>query len=88
MSGGAEATVHCFVVNKPDDHVLVKLDFTNAFNSIWRDNILDSVEDNMPELYRFIQWSLDCSIKRLYGDDVIEYVEGSQQSDPLSNLEY
>ena len=37
VSGGAEAAVHAarrLVSNLPSDHVIVKLDFSNAFNCI------------------------------------------------------
>ena len=45
ISGGAEAAVHSIrriVDNLPDNHVLVKLDFVNAFNAVRRDTILQS----------------------------------------------
>ena len=65
-----------------------KLDFTNAFNSVRMDTICISVADKMPELYRFVHASLDCSPKLSYGNDIIASTEGSQQGDPLSNVEY
>jgi len=37
----------------PEDHVLVKLDFSNAFNSIYRREMLLAVHSRMPELYSF-----------------------------------
>ena len=43
VSGGVKAAVHSIhriVNNLPDDHVLVKLDFVNAFNSVRHDTIL------------------------------------------------
>ena len=42
----------------------------------------------MPELYRFVYDSLDCNPKLVYGDNVIISVAGSQQDDPLSELEF
>ena len=48
VPGGPKAAVHavCRLVNHmPDDHVLVKLDFTNAFNTVRRDLILVSIAD-------------------------------------------
>ena len=41
VSGGAEAAKHAMrrlVTNLPDDHVVVKLDFSNAYNTIRRDS--------------------------------------------------
>ena len=50
VSDGAEAAVHSIrkvVDNMPDDHVLVKLDFVNAFNSVRRDTNLESSANNI-----------------------------------------
>ena len=44
VSGGAEAAVHAarkLVSNLPAGHVVVKLDFSDAFNCVRRDLILD-----------------------------------------------
>ena len=40
VKGGCEAAIHAtrrFVLAMPDDHIIVKLDFKNAFNCIHRD---------------------------------------------------
>jgi len=37
----------------PEDHVIIKLDFKNAFNSLRRDAMLEAVEQDVPELHRF-----------------------------------
>ena len=61
VSGGAEAAIHAMrrrVSTMPDDHVLVKLDFSNAYNTIRRDAVLETVAAKMPELYRFVHLSL------------------------------
>ena len=91
VAGGAESAVHVthrLLNNLPDDHVLVKLDFKNAFNSIRRDLILQSVAENIPEIYRFVHASLDCNSKLAFGTDTILSSEGSQQGDPLGSLEF
>ena len=64
IPGGADAAVHAvrrLVNHMPDDHVLVKLDFENAFNTARRDLIFFSTDDKIPELYRFLHASLACS---------------------------
>ena len=71
----------------PDDHVLVKLDFTNAFNTVRRDLILTTTADKSPELYRFVHASLTCNPKLTFGNETIISAQGSQQGDPLSSLE-
>ena len=37
----------------PDDQVIVKLDFTNAFNSLHRDAMLDAVSARISAIYKF-----------------------------------
>jgi len=48
-------TPHRYIEVLPQDHVLVKLDFTNAFNSIHRRDMLHSVYNRFPELYAYCQ---------------------------------
>ena len=58
VPGGCEAAVHAtrrFIRGMHNDQVLVKLDFTNAFNSLRRDVMLESVFHTIPEIYRFVQ---------------------------------
>ena len=92
VSGGAEAAVQAtrrFVQNLPVDHVLVKLDFLNAFNSIRRNVILEAVAANMPEIYRLIHAAYFCEpILVYYGDHQLRSREGAQQGDPLGSLEF
>jgi len=57
VPGGAEAAIHAtrrYVSNMPEDHVITKLDFKNAFNSLRRDAMLEAVERDVPEFYRFV----------------------------------
>ena len=68
-----------------DNHVLVKLDFNNAFNSIRRDLVLDSTADKTPELYRFVYASSPCNPILTFDDKQILSREGFQQGDPLSS---
>ena len=91
VPGGAEAAGHAVrrLVNlMPDDHVLVKLDFTNAFNTVRRYLILISIANKAPELYRFVHASLACSPKLIYENETIIFDEGWLQGDPFSCLEY
>lgn len=91
VAGGAEAAVHAtrrLLRHIPDDHVFVKLDFSNAFNSVRRDLILQSAAEKTPEIYRFIHASLTCNSKLTYGNETIISAEGAQQGDPLGSLEF
>ena len=58
--GGCEAAVHAtrrFVESMPADHCVVKLDFSNAFNSLHRDVMLNAVLENVPGIYKFCHLS-------------------------------
>ena len=53
VKGGAEAAVHAcrsYIENMPQGHVFVKIDFTNAFNTVRRDVILDAVARHLLDL--------------------------------------
>ena len=53
VPGGAEAAVHAtrrYISDLPSGHVFVKVDFTNAFNTIRRDVVLEAVSRHLPEL--------------------------------------
>ena len=68
--------------------VFVKLDFTNAFNSVRRDAILTTVAEKMPELCCFTCDSLGCNPQLIIGENIIISAEGLQQGDPLSELQF
>ena len=68
-------------------HTLLKLDFTNAFNSVWRTSILNECYDN-PEwrhLYRFFWANLSPRARILSINALSE--EGVQQGDPSGPLD-
>jgi hypothetical protein len=55
-AGGCEAAVHAtrrYLETMPPDWVMVKLDFSNAFNSLHRSDMLLAVRDRLPELYAY-----------------------------------
>jgi len=54
--GGCEVAVHStrrYMESMPADHCVVKLDFTNAFNSLHRDAMLEGVRQRTPGIYKF-----------------------------------
>ena len=56
IRGGCEAAIHSarrYLQSLAPDHIMVKLDFANAFNSSHRSDMLLSVRDRLPELYAF-----------------------------------
>jgi len=59
-----EAAVHAtrrYVEHMKPGHVLVKVDFTNAFNTIRRDYILEEIANHLPELLPFVSSTMDNS---------------------------
>ena len=91
VPGGAEAAVHAtrrWVTSMPTDCVLVKLDFTNAFNTLRRDSLLEAVARDIPELYSFAHASYSCRPMLRHGSSIIRSEEGTQQGDPMGPLEF
>jgi len=87
--GGCEAAVHAcrrFMTAMPDNHVLAKLDFSNAFNSIRRDAMLNAVAQHIPEILPFCYSAYACSPMLKFGDRILDSNEGIQQGDPLGPL--
>jgi hypothetical protein len=69
-----------------EDQVIVKLDFSNAFNCLHRDAMLSAIQVHVPEIYAFCHLAYkDTSILK-FGSQVISSEEGIQQGDPLGPL--
>ena len=86
---GCEVVVHAFRMYlhhlRPDNAIL-KLDFSNAFNSICRNIMLKAVEDLAPELLRFVHSIYSASSTLFWEDECLLSCEGVQQGDPLGPL--
>jgi hypothetical protein len=89
VRGGAEAAVHAtrrYLLNMPDGHVFLKVDFTNAFNTLRRDVILEAVARHFPELLPYAASSYSAGSVLTFGEASIGSEEGAQQGDPLGPL--
>ena len=64
----------------------MKVDFKNAFNSIRRDKMLLAVEEFIPELLPFVHSAYSKPSSLMWGNDVLQSLEGVQQGDPLGPL--
>jgi hypothetical protein len=87
--GGAEAVVHAarrFLDANVEGRAFVKLDFTNAFNSIRRDCVLEAVANSYPDLLPFVASAYGSPSTLWLGDNFISSEEGVQQGDPLGPL--
>ena len=89
VPGGCEAAIHSarrFLQSMPVGHVLVKLDFTNAFNSLHREDMLLAIRDRLPELYAFCLSAYVQPSILFYGPYTLLSNEGPQQGDPIGPL--
>jgi hypothetical protein len=88
-SGGCEAAIHAsrrFLQFMQNEHVMVKLDFTNAFNSLHRQDMLLAAQDRIPELYAFIFSAYSQPSNLYFGVHTLQSNEGPQQGDPIGPL--
>src|SRR6218665_2935560 len=68
VPGGCEAAVHAtrrFIADMDEHHIVVKLDLCNAFNSLYRDRMLASVFEILPDLapYCFLAYAEESILK-------------------------
>lgn len=87
--GGCEAAVHAtrrYLSDMPEDFVVAKLDFCNAFNSVHRDTMLNQIADLVPEIYKFCHIAYSTSTHLKFFNHIILSDEGAQQGDPLGPL--
>ena len=87
--GGAKAAIHAtrrFVQQLPTGNVLIKLDLSNAFNTLRRGTMLKAVAEYIPEIYAFVYANYHDISQPQFGEYIIESGEGPQQGDPLSAL--
>jgi len=66
----------------PDDHCVVKPNFTNAFSSLHRDIMLNAVLKKAPGIYKFCHLSHDNPSELVYSSCSIHSRESQQQRDP------
>ena len=86
---GAEAAVHAarvFLENLKSGQALLKVDFSNAFNTLRRDCMLSTVHRDLPELYDFVNSCYSNPSFLRFGPYTLLSDEGCQQGDPLGPL--
>jgi hypothetical protein len=85
--GGAEAVIHATrgcAINMSTDRVVVWLDFTNAFNTLRRDAVLEAMKCDVPELCRFAHATCTVELILQSISSAVRCCEGPQRGDPLS----
>ena len=63
-------------MNLPSGHALLKLDFKNAFNSVWQDKMLEAVQELAPDIYPLVHSAYSSSSSLHWGDKIIQSAEG------------
>lgn len=90
IPGGAEAIVHSardFLLSPSEEEsILVKLDYSNAFNSVLRAKMIATVREKYPHMLPYIHQCYATKSYLVYGKDIILSEEGVQQGDPLGPL--
>jgi Reverse transcriptase (RNA-dependent DNA polymerase) len=87
--GGCETAVHAarrYLEAMPPGHVVAKLDFRNAFNSIHRRDLLMAVSAQLPQVYSYCFSAYAKPSFLFYGPFRVLSQEGIQQGDPLGFL--
>jgi len=87
--GGAEALVHAarrYLMSMDGTRAFVKLDFTNAFNSIRRDVVMEAVAKHRPDLLAYVSSAYGAPSQLWMPELQILSAEGVQQGDPLGPL--
>ena len=77
IHGGVEAAVHAskrylLLQDLPSGHVLLKLDFRNAFNSIRWDKMLEAVQDLALDIYHLVHSACSTPSSLCWGDKTIQ----------------
>ena len=66
--------------------ILVKIDFTNAFNCVSRQAFLEQCRHHFPGLSRWAEWCYARPSKLYFGSETISSENGVQQGDPIGPL--
>ena len=87
VKGGAEALIHavrCFATAGHEKAMaIIKFDFKNAFNVLFRKLLLSEVEEICPEMSPMIRQAYSRYSNLIYDEEIFLSKRGVQQGDPL-----
>lgn len=89
VPGGCEAAVHAtrrFLNSIDNETIIAKIDFSNAFNSLYRIEMLTALYNILPELAPFCNLAYLEHSHLKYGQYCVLSQVGPQQGDPLGPL--
>ena len=89
--GGAEASVHAArklakEFGEDPGKIMLKVDFSNAFNVVDRTEMLAQVYEKLPGLYRWVEYCYSHPAHLFFGTITLQSMTGVQQGDPLGPL--
>ena len=89
--GGAEASVHAArklakEFGEDPGKIMLRVDFSNAFNMADRTEMLAQVYEKLPGLYRWVEYCYSHPAHLFFGSIVLQSMAGVQQGDPLGPL--
>ena len=89
--GGAEASVHAArrlakEFGEDPGKIMLKVDFSNAFNMVDRTEMLAQVYEKVPGLYRWVEYCYSHPAHLFFGTITLQSMAGVQQGDPLGPL--
>lgn len=92
IKGGAEGIVHAVRAFSEAQHhspmAIVKFDYRNAFNEIFRKYFLQEIKLEAPSLFPMLQQAYRCPSDLFFGDTVIKSKRGTQQGDPCASVAF
>ena len=86
VKGGAEAAAHAarrYLDQLVPGKFMIKLDFSNAFNTLRRDAMLEAIHKEVPEIFNFCLLAYEDSSVLCFQGHQVASDEGNQQGDPL-----
>lgn len=88
VKGGSEAAVHgvrTYVLQNNAAEIIVKVDVSNAFNSLDRISFLKEIEEKFPAIYPYVSQYYASPANLFYNKSIILSATGCQQGDPLGS---
>ena len=89
VRGGVKAAIYSgrrFLDGLPAGEAMIKLDFSNAFNSVRRDRMLEAIMDLCPVIFSLVHSAYSSPSSLYWENEVLLSAEGIQQGDPLGPL--
>ncbi len=88
VQGGSEAIVHAVRAYAKANHAaptaIIKFDFSNAFNEIFRNFLLNEIKTTAPSLFPMLKQAYRRPSSLFFGDAIILSKRGTQQGDPCA----